>query len=517
MNDRSMGPLGKAIAFLATRVESGLFAPGVALPPVRRLCRDAGVSYVTMWKAVARLRREGVLSGQARHRPMVPAVGAADGKPTRASAAVGAGATWAKVSQTLRAQILGGQPHPGEVLPLSKELCRVFGVGPATMRRALHELCRTESVAPYGRGYRVSPLAASLTASRVALLLSATPSGYLALGELDTEYVRVIESECARAGVTLDIYSYDPSTATDARVRPLSASSPADPRRSELGLGCIVLLREAATTLAAVLASAASPIRPVAVLDVAGVLTAPLTPTHPLLRVFSLATSDKPGLQMGRYLAGLGHRRIAYLSPYHRQSWSQMRLAGLARALADAGGGADAVTVFVSAGSMADEEPFRLRAERLADFGALRRSVDAWADSAPPAAAAQARDLAQWGLPSAAMRAGVNQEVGALCEQALADPLVTAWVFPNDNAALMGLRYLDGRSVAVPARLSVAGFDDAAESVRRRLTSYSFNLPALIAAMLRHVLSPGVGTGSARRVVIDGHVVPRQSTAAAVP
>jgi hypothetical protein len=67
--------------------------------------------------------------------------------------------------------------------------------------------------------------------------------------------------------------------------------------------------------------------------------------------------------------------------------------------------------------------------------------------------------------------------------------------------------------------LSLAGFDNGNVTVTRRLTSYYFNVPALIKAMLRHVLAPHTLHGGRRRrfVEIEGSIVERQSTAAPAP
>jgi len=88
----------------------------------------------------------------------------------------------------------------------------------------------------------------------------------------------------------------------------------------------------------------------------------------------------------------------------------------------------------------------------------------------------------------------------------------TAWVAHNDTIALLALDYLQEHHVQLPQELSLIGFDDTLEGFGRGLSSYSFNVTAIVSAMFEHVLAPR-RTGPRSRVVeIPGMVLERQTS-----
>jgi DNA-binding LacI/PurR family transcriptional regulator len=50
------------------------------------------------------------------------------------------------------------------------------------------------------------------------------------------------------------------------------------------------------------------------------------------LSFFDSSYSTLPGLEVGNYLIGKGHKNIAYISTFNESPWSQNRLAGLKKA-----------------------------------------------------------------------------------------------------------------------------------------------------------------------------------------
>jgi DNA-binding LacI/PurR family transcriptional regulator len=66
---------------------------------------------------------------------------------------------------------------------------------------------------------------------------------------------------------------------------------------------------------------------------------------------------------------------------------------------------------------------------------------------------------------------------------------ITAWVCENDRIARYALDFLAEKGVRVPRAVSVMGFDDDMEAFKRKLTSYNFNIPAVVNRMLGFVLS----------------------------
>jgi DNA-binding LacI/PurR family transcriptional regulator len=115
-----------------------------------------------------------------------------------------------------------------------------------------------------------------------------------------------------------------------------------------------------------------------------------------------------------------------------------------------------------------------------------------------------------WGKAEAACR------LAPLLKKALAEKSITAWACANDMAALMALSFLKSRTIAVPGRISVVGFDNSLESMKAGLTTYDFNRSAAFYAALRYVISGTLpGSASGRRPLnISGYLVARATTRA---
>jgi DNA-binding LacI/PurR family transcriptional regulator len=91
----------------------------------------------------------------------------------------------------------------------------------------------------------------------------------------------------------------------------------------------------------------------------------------------------------------------------------------------------------------------------------------------------------------------------------------TALVCATDIEGLVCLDYLENRGLRVPRDVAVVGFDDSIEASMWRLTSYSFGEPALVRAMMMHLLGMGwVRSHRSRtgRTVVPGHVVERETS-----
>jgi DNA-binding LacI/PurR family transcriptional regulator len=211
---------------------------------------------------------------------------------------------------------------------------------------------------------------------------------------------------------------------------------------------------------------------------------------------------------VGRYLAGLGHRSVAWLTHAPATEWSQQRLQGVREGLGSAG------EVLVCEGSAA--EPLSRQ-----QTAALQRAT-AMLDEAGKAFPIE-RQRSQQALQTAAIafsQAMVAEQVrDALAPQfakARARRDVSAWVCASDAAAVEALAFMQREGVAVPAKVSVVGFDNSEEAFVRQLTSYDFNAAGLAQAQLGHLLrwpASAVRAGGRQVTVVDGSVVERASCA----
>lgn len=88
----------------------------------------------------------------------------------------------------------------------------------------------------------------------------------------------------------------------------------------------------------------------------------------------------------------------------------------------------------------------------------------------------------------------------------------------NDLIAIPTLDFLRRHNITVPGRSPVCGFDDTLDALGQRLTSYNFNVPAVVRGMVDFVLRPGVEMGRHDRefpVEIEGVVIERGSSGVA--
>jgi len=88
----------------------------------------------------------------------------------------------------------------------------------------------------------------------------------------------------------------------------------------------------------------------------------------------------------------------------------------------------------------------------------------------------------------------------------------TAWVAYKDDIALLALHYLRDARVRLPQDLSLVGFGDTHTEMRQGLSSYNFNIPAVVNSMLDHVLAPRRAGARSPMVEIPGTVVERRTS-----
>lgn len=220
-------------------------------------------------------------------------------------------------------------------------------------------------------------------------------------------------------------------------------------------------------------------------------------------RLFVSAGTPACGLHAGQYLRRLGHRRVAWFTVFAGDLWSRNRLAGLLQA---SGGDSAAVREWRAAGVDPDPQDSARVARIAATLAQLGVSPSAHSISAA-ATEEQASTIVR--------RQMLHERLWPVFEDAIRDDAVTAWVGANDDVALQCLEFLHERSVDVPGRVSVVGFDDTFDATYWQMTSYSFRTPAVVSSMLAHVLRPEWRSGrdqAAGPREIEGRVVERSTS-----
>lgn len=519
MPRRSTPKLRKAIEFIRRGIDRGLFVPGELLPPISRLARQAGVSYVTMWKAVTTLKQRSVLGGRPGHRLTI-AGESPSSDPDRNPADLWS--TWKKVADDLQRDILLGTFQPGKPLPLQKELAGHYRASAGSIRKALRHLCAQAVVVPHRKGYAVRPLSTDRSSLKLVLLLHGhyppvVDTGAMdvdvRMGTTDIEFIHVLENECAKSRLGLDklVFSMRDGTPVFTRYGTRKQTQLTDTPDT---LGYLLPVYNRSCLQPRVLGTLKRIRKPVALFDETGGWT-PVSElkSHPWFQVFSASISQTCAQHVARYLLCLGHHRIACISPFHRGVWSAARLRGL-RDVYDQAGLPDGVVAFTLP-EYEDRLDFYPDALNHVDLASLRAAYDTWKKKLQPDFTRCYDPLMQHALFQDFFSAEAHLRLLSLCREALKHKEITCWVCANDWIATRALPFLSESGVAVPRQISVISFDDSAGAVRNNFTSYNFNISAAVYAMMRFILDFDRRKTTRQRPVVEikGRIVERMTTA----
>lgn len=483
------------------------------LPGVRAIAREAGVSPKSAWKAVRALREKGAVAvipgGGVFLAPSSPgtALDPAVFEPTpsrnppRVSRAE-------QVRRTIARDILTGRLPPGSMLPTYKELTQQYGTSYVTMRTALQQLVEEHRLEPSKRGFRVFQVSARSGRPAVVFVgrLGGTSSLVRATPMAPTLWA-TIEQERMRLDIDVDLVEFDtafgfgPASHAGASVQEMVRRKPVlgflmstlGLRGNDLERGC-----ERLAALGSPVSVLVEGVEPQVPQVVAG---------NPLFRFLTHAGGSLSGEIVADYLLALGHRRIAVFTPFSESVWSRIRIEGMQRVVARAGRECSLEVFDATLPQLWDrimENPV---------FDDYFRSVERFAQ-ATNRPGDSTEDLFTGNVTRHyIMSQFLKSHMTPYFRRALADPGITAWVGANDLVGLVALGFLRGEGVPVPGRVSVVSFDDIIEAFGVGLSSYNFNVPSIVRAMLEHVMAPP----RLHRTVIDDYEIPgmvmaRQST-----
>jgi DNA-binding GntR family transcriptional regulator len=507
-----------AADYIRTGISNGNFEEGEFLPPVARIARDAGVSIVTMWKAVSALKDEGILQGKHGERTRIATSQATvrfynESRPDTGASATGETALmWQKVKRALKHDVFKATFGSAGILPTIKELQARFGTAYPTIKKALHSLCTEQVIEPYRRGYRRCTVKQRRRFSRVVALIRTYQSGSIPIWDFDEMILRGFETECAHAGMTISIITYtekdDSLLFSDIRTgRPCTIDE-------DDGLAGYILFVQTRYSLTEnMLQYLSRRKRPVAILDeIDGWQLPRMLARNPLVQVFSAVAMPKAARKVAHHLLDLGHRSIAYISPFHGSRWSRQRLEALTAAY-DNAGYRKAVHPFTidDSSSILD---YREKAARHANVQELMTFYRSWKEKAPPDFQSQLDPGLQIGITMASCRAELYAGMTDLLRKALSQPGITAWVAANDQAAQIIQKFLNIKRISTPDGLSYISFDDTLDSLKMRITSYNPNLAALATLIFNFLLYPRttVLPQKNRKIIVEGAIIDRGTT-----
>lgn len=515
---RKSKPLEKALNFIFSLLNTGDLLPGDPLPSKDELAERAGVSPHTILKAFALLKQEGTLEGSRGHRYRLSTAGDSRRLITPSvlwsAAGTASSQTWLKTRQELEKDILNNIFRTGVPLPSLKELQVRYGVSYPTIKKALEALYHDHLLVPYHRGYMVPSAGGKKTGESILLLCPGNRKGEFPANAINETFLRTVGTECARKQLTLASIAY---FIENSRLMFSSATRGVFEDITELGdfFGFMVLIMESTTKPepTTVLHYLRRFHKPMAVFDQLGEwkLSQYYQQSH-ATKFFEVSTSKHCGRIAGRFLLEKGHTSIAFLSPYHRSVWSVKRLAGLETIFRKAGHERGVTPYTLDQGvDITRNQSSELLARRYR-FDPVLDAFDRWREHAEPLALSRIDPIMQSLRGHTLSNIEFVRRLRVLFDRALACDSHTAWVAANDNVAAEAMRYLIEKDVDVPRRLSLMGFDNTYSSIWYGITSYDFNIPALVHNMLDFVLTPRHNKWAGKKPVqIDGLIVERNS------
>jgi DNA-binding transcriptional regulator YhcF (GntR family) len=446
------------------------------LPPLRELARSWEASTSTLQAALAKFRRSGEIESRpgagiwvAGRRPTVPVVARMDAE---------------EFARLLLQEIRRGLRPWNRALPSAKEFARLHSCHPQTVSKGLRLLESQGHLRREGRHhFPTRPPGRSRSSTPTILCVGARrDDGTLRMdGDRELDFWRELGNATAEAGIRLARAPWDGSRIeVGADVLGVVAATWHLPEPEEL-YRALERLRKPACVWVEDLGFHPAVAR-----------------EHRRLRFHDQGYGLDAGAALAKHLLGLGHRKLAWLSPWHSSAWSRKRLEGVESAAADSGARVESFVL-----------PGRTEWDRLGEAWA---SDKIWQDFPAP-------DLERVVEgSSASLRRQAIHELGWNRIRADFEPLVeqaarsgaTAWICANDPAALLALDGCRARGLRIPTDVSLCGFDDTAEALRSDLTSYRFATAPMVRAMVRQILSDRPEPGLVRHA---GLVVARGSTA----
>jgi DNA-binding LacI/PurR family transcriptional regulator/DNA-binding transcriptional regulator YhcF (GntR family) len=547
MNRQTKRPaVQKASDYIRINLERGVWQQGERLPATRKLAGQAGVSFVSMIKAIALQKSKGLISGIERGR-----IRAGSDLSERVPYVEPASAIWQMKRRALEKDILSGAFAHRRALPSVKELQETYGTSFRTMRKILRTMVSEETLRLRGKTYELQPVLRRSSSQRIVFFTLQIKSVIRsALNQGQYKVLELLEQECSLGRNSLEVVEIDFYNPIETH-RKISSRS-----LDHQVMGYVLDLwwfpgdeyRRAYIDLFARLSKLK---RPVAILDEIGDFSLPLPyASNPLFQVFHIE-GKSAGARIARVLLAMGHRSVAFIAAQKSAYFAHQRLEGVVEQYAKAGYGdrvipilgnmqnnpmlqildiagfdsrlllkvaavyrtesqaADLIESLTQFRAGTPEQPFDGR-----DVRELRNNLGAIADLEKRNRGKKFFDqmcFAAIAQASAEISAMAN---APLFKQALNLPHITAWICANDDCALAALDFLRREKVAVPGKLSVVGFDnEPVKAIEQRLTTLDFNAAGFIHRMLNFIARPPRTRGPYhhRPIEVEGIVMIRDT------
>lgn len=474
------------------------------LPSIREMAGICGVSAATVWKIVSRLQKENRLVTHWGNEIRVGGKPALDDKYHEKLKVD----KWEQVRELCRKEFLSGNIRGGTLLPSIKELQQKYQTSYFTIKKVLETFVASGKIEVVGGRYRVTGVRLSKRWRPVIIIICAgdQPGIPKINTEREREFYQHLTIEIGQSQLELRYMIYK-----DWEGEPVFYSTDqksfARPPEDDSVLGYIVSswhikdLQECLFKLHHLN-------KPVAIwLESEYRKMAEFTGNFQ--RFFNIGYTSNAGKDMAEHLLRLGHREIAFVSPYHKSKWSRERLSGI-------------IDTFSKQGPDFKVHQFTLiNSENEWDFTNLVMQRDDLDELFNVKGIMAETDIHLSKRIEYVRYEGIKllrdslilKELKIFLDYIYDNPSITALVGANDHCALLSLYYLKGCGVNVPSRLSLAGFDNSFEALINGLTSYSFNTHSMVRSMIDYITDWSGWEKSAKVIFFDGTIIERTTTA----
>jgi DNA-binding LacI/PurR family transcriptional regulator/DNA-binding transcriptional regulator YhcF (GntR family) len=508
--------VARVIKRLAGIIKSHAESGQWRLPTIKQLASEQKVSPLTLSKAFSVLQQKGmvILSQRAGIRINQHAINSAFDLLINSEPANRPHKNKSKprLTELLLHDLFIGEFSYADKLPAIKELSARYGTCAATVRKALANLEGEKLISRYCRGYQVCRPGCAQARHRLVVIAKTDSIQLLSQSTpRSTEFWHQLENECRIRNAAIEISAF-------GNIRQLLANSgksvKAGKQQPPAVRGFIVLAQGATFgELQETLALLKETFVPTAVLDETGDTTIPsLSMATTRMRLFVMSLSDLPGKIVGNYLLQHGHKQIAYVGGFIKDSWSYNRYLGLVSACRFAG-----VPDGVVLSGENWQEEYRRFFEAVPGTQPYMNAlplVSRLCSLVGPAPKTEMRETYLAGILPFLWPKKLEALAQPLFEKTLGLKGPTAWVVESDFLARMALHYLRAKKIKIPNSISVVGFDNTIEALGDGLTSYDFNVAGLVRAIMAHLFTPRLSLLNTRNqpFELEGVVMERGSS-----
>lgn len=519
-----MDQLEKAIEYLKKGLQEKRWSPGDRLPGVKKLGRDAKISHIIMGKAVHHLSTQGELEVIPNSGTRVPYAKGYEPKPAPENEK-----KWKKVRSRIVDDLLIRVSDESRPMASLQELRNHYATSYPVLKKALGSLEDMGILTLYKKTYKPAMFLGRGPTTKILVLLPVIPQklNKNAIGFLDKGFdlssrglifIKKIEHLCNTQNLGFDIWGYysqnNSTTYLDSKLNPCNSI---DNFKHYYGI-CLLKTLPFSHEFSKMLSMLAGLYIPIAVMDYGAVFNWPIMQIqkkqNKSIRIFPIGTTELAGQKVGQFLLELGHREIAFISAWWKnEMWITNRYEGLNKviSLAQVPGN---VHRFVD--QRYEVGTFQLDNEKLNKSILAIPSINQIIAENTPFSQDQVDAIASrldWTFDNIIFCQKMDLFLQPLFEQALLEKNITAWVCADSGMAVAALRFLRKKGVAVPARISVAGYDDNSEAYSEGLTTFDYDIPGITQTMIAFISNPDLYPAD-KGIFIEknGFLVPRQST-----